>query len=250
MDLPVVLERKYGLMNRRLFAGVHEVGLAAVNYAWTKRQDQSETDLESESENGAGTAALLAAMAALGITLDTLLDETQLRNALRRVAKSNDQNVKRQLAGALGRPVNFNASAEINAWVDSQVERIQKLVNVWYDDVVVAIESPPQDMDFEKMTMALVEKKTKAERNAFLGAATGLLLLNASLVTANAVSQGLESYIWRTEGDERVREHHVELEGTVQNFASPPPGGGTSDGDIGNPGEGINCRCVAEIIIV
>ena len=44
-------------------------------------------------------------------------------------------------------------------------------------------------------------------------------------------------YIWRTVGDDRVRESHAELSGTVRDFADSP-----------DPGEEFNCRCWAEPI--
>ena len=45
-------------------------------------------------------------------------------------------------------------------------------------------------------------------------------------------------YIWRTEGDDKVRDAHAAREGKVYNWNLPPVGG--------NPGEDYNCRCWAE----
>ena len=45
-------------------------------------------------------------------------------------------------------------------------------------------------------------------------------------------------YIWRTKGDDKVREAHAEREGKIFNKHIPPEGG--------NPGEDYNCRCWAE----
>ena len=49
---------------------------------------------------------------------------------------------------------------------------------------------------------------------------------------------GVETYIWRTAGDERVRPDHANLDGSVQRWDDPP--------EIGHPGEPIQCRCRAE----
>ena len=60
----------------------------------------------------------------------------------------------------------------------------------------------------------------------------------------NAVRQqdiGIESFTWRTAGDERVREEHAELEGQEFDFSDPP--------SEGLPGEPIQCRCYAEPVI-
>ncbi len=49
---------------------------------------------------------------------------------------------------------------------------------------------------------------------------------------------GIESFIWRTVGDERVRDEHEALEGQEFRYDDPP--------DEGLPGEPIQCRCSAE----
>ena len=47
-------------------------------------------------------------------------------------------------------------------------------------------------------------------------------------------------YIWRTQGDDRVRSEHAARKGEVFDFDDPP--------EDGNPGEAENCRCWAEPI--
>lgn len=48
---------------------------------------------------------------------------------------------------------------------------------------------------------------------------------------------GLDKYIWQTSEDERVRPEHVDRNGQVFEWSSPP--------EDGHPGMPINCRCVA-----
>ncbi len=52
---------------------------------------------------------------------------------------------------------------------------------------------------------------------------------------------GIEQYRWRTAQDERVRDTHAALDGTVQRWDSPP--------GVGHPGQDIQCRCVAIPIV-
>jgi SPP1 gp7 family putative phage head morphogenesis protein len=68
----------------------------------------------------------------------------------------------------------------------------------------------------------------------------------STLTQARAEAVGSNQYIWRTAGDELVRESHAEMDGTVCDFNSPPT---LSDGTTGNAGEFVNCRCYAEPII-
>ncbi len=58
---------------------------------------------------------------------------------------------------------------------------------------------------------------------------------------------GVTRYRWLTSNDERVRETHRELNGTVHSYDSPPY---VAPGRKANPGEDYNCRCVDEPILV
>lgn len=49
---------------------------------------------------------------------------------------------------------------------------------------------------------------------------------------------GLDKFVWRTVGDDRVRDEHADRDGEVYSYDDPP------DGEL--PGEPILCRCYAE----
>ena len=51
----------------------------------------------------------------------------------------------------------------------------------------------------------------------------------------------VESYIWRSRDDSRVRTAHAEYDDRIFSWSDPPQGG--------HPGQGWNCRCTAEPII-
>jgi hypothetical protein len=53
-------------------------------------------------------------------------------------------------------------------------------------------------------------------------------------------SQSTRYYIWRTQGDDKVRASHATNDGQVFEWTNPPT--------TGNPGEDYNCRCLAEPI--
>jgi SPP1 gp7 family putative phage head morphogenesis protein len=55
---------------------------------------------------------------------------------------------------------------------------------------------------------------------------------------ARSASVGITQYTWQTAGDERVRETHAANDGQLFAFDDPPD-------ETGNPGNDINCRCVA-----
>lgn len=62
--------------------------------------------------------------------------------------------------------------------------------------------------------------------------------LQGQSTAARQQSLGLTRFVWRTAGDERVRDEHVDRDGEVYEYDDPP------DGEL--PGEPINCRCTAE----
>lgn len=62
--------------------------------------------------------------------------------------------------------------------------------------------------------------------------------LNGQLTQNRMTAAGIDSYIWRTADDERVRPDHARLEGTVHKWSEPP--------SVGHPGEDFQCRCYAE----
>ena len=66
--------------------------------------------------------------------------------------------------------------------------------------------------------------------------------LNSALVQQRSKSLGVEEYVWRTAGDERVRDSHRTKNGKVFRWDDPPK-------DTGHPGQDIQCRCVAQPII-
>lgn len=57
---------------------------------------------------------------------------------------------------------------------------------------------------------------------------------------------GITEFIWRTSGDERVREEHAARDGETFSYDAPP-----EDDGFGPvlPGEAINCRCFAEPVL-
>lgn len=78
----------------------------------------------------------------------------------------------------------------------------------------------------------------KAQTRAKLIARDQINKLNGRLTELRQVNAGIESYVWRTSLDERVRPSHRALEGTKFRWDQPPA--------VGHPGEPIQCRCFAE----
>jgi hypothetical protein len=91
---------------------------------------------------------------------------------------------------------------------------------------------------------ALVGRALAALRAGAAAIALAVLREHARLVQWFARRAGSARYIWTTMRDERVRQLHRELEGTVQRWDSPPLAG--LPAFFGHPGEAAGpCRCQA-----
>lgn len=77
-------------------------------------------------------------------------------------------------------------------------------------------------------------------------ARTEIAKANATFTKARATYVGANKYIWHTMEDENVRESHAEMDGQICDYDNPPT---LSDGDSGNAGELINCRCYSEPVL-
>ena len=81
----------------------------------------------------------------------------------------------------------------------------------------------------------------KARWNAERLARDQTLSLHAQLNELRCKELGIEAYIWRTMGDNRVRDRHEDRNGKPFRYDNPPEGG--------PPGTEIMCRCYEEPII-
>ena len=68
--------------------------------------------------------------------------------------------------------------------------------------------------------------------------------LNADMTKSKNLMMGIDSYEWRTAGDERVRDDHDICDGVIYKY------GQQTDSNTGaEPAQDVNCRCVAISII-
>lgn len=65
--------------------------------------------------------------------------------------------------------------------------------------------------------------------------------LTGQLSAQRSQALGITQFVWRTSGDERVRDEHEARDGETYDYDNPP------DGEL--PGEPINCRCSDEPVL-
>lgn len=165
-----------------------------------------------------------------------------------KVVVANYRELKRSLGINL-READPSLGPVIDRFRAQNVTRIRGMAGQALVEVTRLLESAEATgMRVERLAELIAERFDVAESRAELIARDQVLTLNAQLVRARAESVGITEYFWTTSNDERVRPGHVALDGQRCRFSDPPIEN-PETGERGNPGEPIQCRCTAFIII-
>lgn len=143
-----------------------------------------------------------------------------------------------------------NMDEVISAFVNENVSLIKSVESQYLGEVEqVILRGLRSGVRHEEIARQLVgdsegdfvSRIGKSESRAELIARDQTNKLYGQLTEIRQRAAGIDSYIWRTALDERVRPEHAEREGEQFQWSDPP--------EDGNPGEPINCRCYAEPVI-
>ena len=99
-----------------------------------------------------------------------------------------------------------------------------------------------QGNSIEKIEEELKKSEEIGENRARLIARDQTSKFNGQLTQLRQQELGITSYIWTTSKDERVRSTHRVLDGKTFTWEK--------GSKIGHPGQEINCRCIAQPIII
>lgn len=141
-----------------------------------------------------------------------------------------------------------NAQAQAEVWTRRNANLIQVAPRV-QRAVQEALAQPlERGVRVEEIKARLVEQFNFEERRAQLIARDQTLKLAGQLQEARQTQAGITRYVWTTSDDERVRPDHADLDGTVQEWATPPVVDQRT-GRRGHPGDDFQCRCNADPIL-
>jgi SPP1 gp7 family putative phage head morphogenesis protein len=159
---------------------------------------------------------------------------------------------KKRFYKAIENAVGINLSTVI------QKEDLEDILVATTRENVALIKSIPEEF-FKKIETAVFTGTTQGadakslidqikhigkvtENRAKLIARDQTTKLNSSLNQQRQQNLGVEEYIWRTAGDDRVRQSHRDNNGKTFKWSKPSK-------VTGHPGNDIQCRCVAQPII-
>jgi len=130
----------------------------------------------------------------------------------------------------------------LDAWVGNNSKLVVDVpVKTWRQVESTVRDGFKRGSRHEVIARRLVERGVVAESRARLIARDQINKLNGQLTEARHRDLGITRYTWRTVQDDRVRDEHLALEGTVWSWSDPSP--------EGHPGEPIQCRCFAQPIV-
>lgn len=110
------------------------------------------------------------------------------------------------------------------------------------------VDALSQDMSKDTFAKIIRDQFDVTRSKARIIARDQVNKLNGSLNKYRQEQLGGERYIWRTSGDERVREDHHKLDGKIF-YWSKPPITNRRKKTKNHPGLDINCRCIAEMVL-
>ena len=165
------------------------------------------------------------------------------------ISLHNRQQIARQLRAAVGVDV-FAADPELLDLLEQFTQDNVAQITTVSETVFPALERTISNgyrsgIRASDIADQIVRQLGVAESRAAFWARDQIGSLNGQLTRSRQKALGIGEYVWRTSLDERVRETHRQLEGTVQSWDDPPTVGGRQV----HPGFDFNCRCTADLVI-
>ena len=193
---------------------------------WTEEQTE-EIDKDITAEEEAAITAIILAMF----------------NRVKTFNRRQQENIFRSIFGSTPKEISKEDYEKIRQiWVNQNIELIHSIDRRTLESIRYAlseniIRAVDRKILIEELTESIMNMAEVNEKRAALIACDQVGKLNSQLTQLEQMNQGVDSYIWVTMGDSRVRPAHREREGKRFYWDSPPSGG--------HPGWAIRCRCTS-----
>lgn len=160
-----------------------------------------------------------------------------------RTQRHNKEQLNRQVKAALGIDI-YKADPSLKPKIaDFAAENVALIRNVsadYYSKIeTITVRAARTGIRHEELAKQLAERFEFSERRAALIARDQIGKLYGEINQARQTDLGVDSFIWRTSQDNRVRDEHAEREGVSFLWS-----GELDPDDL--PGQPVLCRCYAE----
>jgi len=212
---------------------------------------------------GSGRVRTEADARAVGAALRKAWPDKRIAAIVRAIARKGEASASRPW-GALARAeAKAKASAKTDARMDAGEYDAEVVIEAWTRQAAKLITSVRDEVSDGLRRDIIEAARTGASAEDLAGewrregiplkfgtlegrtkviAQHQLSTLHAEVARARATAIGVEEFVWRSQGDARVRPSHRALDGRTFPYAAPP-------GSEGLPGTPVNCRCWAESVI-
>lgn len=193
---------------------------------WTEEQTE-EIDNDITAEEEAAIVAIILAMF----------------NRVKTFNRRQQEKIFRSIFGSTPKEISRADYEKIRQiWVNQNIDLIHSidrrtLESIRYTLSENIIRTVDRKILVEELADSIMHMADVNEKRAALIACDQVGKLNSQLTQLEQMNQGVDSYIWQTMKDNRVRPAHREREGKRFYWNDPP-----SDG---HPGWAIRCRCSA-----
>ena len=256
MQVPPTAERELIRLMRSYISGILkaelEEKLPKIRAVYKKERDLRVKGFRTDDETDF-VLALNAIMTEIqnGITART--EGFGLRRKLESMANMNRKLTIKEWKKAVKATLGINILEDyymgdfyaegMERWVEYNVDLIKTIPQEYFEQIREVIDTGYM----EGKTTTSISKEIRriygvSKRRADFIARDQCSKLNGQITKAQQIDAGLEEYVWRTTGDERVRNSHRALNGRKFRWDEPPE---NTDGRTCHPGEDYGCRCVA-----
>ena len=193
---------------------------------WTEEQTE-EIDKDITAEEEAAIMAIILAMF----------------NRVKAFNRRKQETIFRSIFGSTPKEISRADYEKIRQiWVNQNIELIHSIDRRTLESIRYAlseniIRAVDREILVEELTESIMHMAEVNEKRAALIACDQVGKLNSQLAQREQMNQGVDSYIWVTMRDNRVRPAHREREGKRFYWDNPPSGG--------HPGWAIRCRCTS-----
>jgi len=171
-------------------------------------------------------------------------------------AEANRDSVDARLARVIREAVGVDVSRVLHAngpllhsmreAIQANVALIKSITEQYFGRVIETVSNSwTEGVRWESLVEQIQHDGDVTESRAKLIARDQTAKMNSAFNQERQQQVGIEKYEWSTSQDERVRESHAAVDGKEFRWDDPP----IIDDEPVNPGEAINCRCVAIPVI-
>lgn len=212
-------------------------------------------DVDVKLRNDSATNLMLAVSQVFGSIKNNVIARTMgfgLRRKLELLANMNRKLTVREWKKAIKATIGIDIredyylgdfyAEKLEEWVDYNVSLIKAIPEESLDKMrEIVYDGYSKGKTTTQMIKEIQRAYRISRRRAELIARDQTAKLNGEIQRAQQLDAGIDSYIWCTTGDERVRRSHAALNGKKFSWNDAPV---NDDGRKCHPGEDYQCRCI------